>query len=421
MLRLPAGIVFLAVLLLATIGCNTEPNDATSYAYVAPTSLNLRPGLTDRSSSVAVLNHGDRVQILEVRRRFAKIRSSKGAEGWVDATQLLTADQMSEIRRGQAHALKLPSEGAATVFEALNVHIDPSRQSPAFTKIPDGGSVEVLGHRLEPKVTGPPKVPVFTVPANPAAIARKQRKERQTRNSFRIPARPPAPKAPDNWLELSTGRVTGTPPPASAQNTPAQKPEEPKKPVPMEDWTLVRTKDHKCGWVLSRNLIMSIPDEVAQYAEGKRITSYFDLGVVQDDEKGPKHNWLWTTSSALEQFDFDSWRVFLWNRRRHRYETSYRERDLEGYFPVHVDPPESARPERTFELILRQDDGKLEQRRYFFDGVRVHLAGRQVYDPAKFMLVEDSPAEKISPQTGSKGKNWLRKKWSDFRKRSGGT
>ena len=28
---------------------------------------------------------------------------------------------------------------------------------------------------------------------------------------------------------------------------------------------------------------MAIPDEVAQYAEGKHITSYFELGAVRDD------------------------------------------------------------------------------------------------------------------------------------------
>ena len=35
----------------------------------------------------------------------------------------------------------------------------------------------------------------------------------------------------------------------------------------MEDWSLVRTKDGQIGWVLTRNLDMSIPDEVAQYAK----------------------------------------------------------------------------------------------------------------------------------------------------------
>jgi hypothetical protein len=372
---------------------------------------------------VAVLNHGDRVQILELRRRFAKIRSSKGAEGWIDATQLLTPEQMQQIRQAADRARKLPSEGSATAFEALNIHIEPSRQSAAFAKVSEGASVELLAHRLTPKVTGPAKVPVFTLPLSPAATARRQRKERQANNAFRLPTRPPAPKAPENWLELSTGKVEGALAPVTPlKPVPPQKPAEPPKPVPMEDWTLVRTKDKQCGWVLSRNLIVSIPDEVAQYAEGKHITSYFDLGLVPDEEKGPRYNWLWTTSSGLQEFDFDAWRVFLWNRRRHRYETSYRERDVEGYFPVHVDPADNSTPARTFSLILRMEDGKLQRRLYSFDGVRVHLTGQEPYDPAPPVQgpVIQTDGSKGSRPAASKAKNWLGRKLSVFGKRLGG-
>lgn len=404
-------------MLLLSTGCQTEtPTDTAGYAYVAPASLNLRPALTDRNNTVAVLRYGDRVQIVEVRRRFAKIRTNKGAEGWVDATQLLTPEQMESVKNETAKALKLPSEGSATVFEALNIHLDPNRQSAAFAKIPDGGSVEVLAHKLTPKVTGPPKIPVFTMPPNPAEVSRKERREKKAKASYHLPTRPPAPKPPDNWLELSTGSVDGS---ASAPKPAAVKPvpEEPKKPVPLEDWTLVRTKDKQIGWVLTRNLIMSIPDEVAQYAEGKRITSYFDLGTVQDEEKGTRHNWLWTTASGQEQCDFDAWRVFLWNRRRHRFETSYREHDVEGYFPVHVDPADASSPMRSFDLILRSDNGKLEERKYNFDGVRVHLAGVEPYDPEK-ALAPAAAGQAAKAPNGSTG--WLHKLISNLKKRFSG-
>ena len=62
----------------------------------------------------------------------------------------------------------------------------------------------------------------------------------------------------------------------------------------MDDWSLVRTQDGKVGWVLTRALSMAIPDEVAQYAEGHRITSYFALGHIEDGDS-VKNNWLWTT------------------------------------------------------------------------------------------------------------------------------
>ncbi len=100
-----------------------------------------------------------------------------------------------------------------------------------------------------------------------------------------------------------------------------------------QDWTLVRISPAQAGWVLTRNLYMAIPDEVAQYAEGHRITSYFPLGEVRDGDL-VKHDWLWTTiAKGLEPYEFDSFRVFVWSLRRHRYETAAIERGLKGYFP----------------------------------------------------------------------------------------
>ena len=87
---------------------------------------------------------------------------------------------------------------------------------------------------------------------------------------------------------------------------------------------------------------MAIPDEVAQYAEGKRIVSYFPLGIIEDGEL-KKHIWLWTTTSDSKQpWDFDSFRVFVWSLRRHRYETAYIERNLQGYSPVQLKEVEMA-------------------------------------------------------------------------------
>jgi hypothetical protein len=167
---------------------------------------------------------------------------------------------------------------------------------------------------------------------------------------------------------------------------------------------------------------MSIPDEVAQYAEGKRITSYFDLGSVQDEAKGVKHNWLWTTAAELEPYDFDAWRVFIWNRRRHRFETSYRQRDLEGYFPVHVDPADPNAFDRTFEIITKDDDGQLRRRKYSFDGTRVHLAGTENYRSGE--SAEASRAGGIDTnklQSRTPRESWFKREWDTVKRRLSGS
>jgi hypothetical protein len=232
------------------------------------------------------------------------------------------------------------------------------------------------------------------------------------------PPKPPRPAPPANWQEMwGLDREAGERSSSNARATkPSSQPAAPPKPTVLDAWNLIRTKDNQVGWVLSRNLMMSIPDEVAQYAEGKHITSYFELGTVIDEQQGPKKDWLWTTAAEGQAPDFDSWRVFLWNRRRHRYETSYRARDLEGYFPVHVDPPDPAVPGRTFQLITRDDDGKFRRRSYRFDGTRVHLIGTEDYNPGELNVSgEESRSKDVRATKQPSG--WLARQWAALKKR----
>jgi len=156
--------------------------------------------------------------------------------------------------------------------------------------------------------------------------------------------------------------------------------------VPLDDWSLVRTSDGKVGWVLSRMLVMSIPDEVAQYSEGRRITAYFSLGTVQDEDK-TRHHWVWTTlSDNLAPYDFDSFRVFVWSLRRHRYETAYIERNLKGYYPVEAVPVETQYNKKPiaaqgFAVITEGAGGVLYRRTFALIGNLIFPAGKTRYEP----------------------------------------
>jgi hypothetical protein len=118
-----------------------------------------------------------------------------------------------------------------------------------------------------------------------------------------------------------------------------------------------------------------IPDEVAQYAEGHQITSYASLGEVTDNGE-IKKTWLWTTlAKGTEPYDFDSFRVFNWGRRRHHYETAYIERRLTGFFPVSVIPSVKTKygTGPAFSLVVQKDDGRRYTRHYVIVGAIVRL------------------------------------------------
>jgi hypothetical protein len=348
----------------------SQPN--SGYAYVGPATLNLRKDLGPRAPTVGSAKHGDRLEVLETRRRFVKVRTADKIEGWADGNLLLTQQQIDDLNMLAKKAAELPSQGTGTVFDALNMHTQPNRQSPSFYQIAEGASLEVVEHRMTPHGAAPEPPKTVTVRSTSAA---KKPKSKESRSTSEL-GPPPVPAPPANWEELSRPRASDLPGYVPRGQAPGA------QSAGGDDWFLVRTRDGRAGWVLARMISMSIPDDVAQYAEGHRITAYVSLGDVPDKTKDDtKHNWLWTTASvALSPYDFDSFRVFVWSIHRHRYETAYIERNVKGFYPVQV----VSRPgedEKAFSVVIEDKDGKRYKRTYAFSGYHVRLVSKEPSEP----------------------------------------
>ena len=66
-------------------GASSVPQQPSSgVAYVGPLTLNLRKDLANKSPVVATAKHGDKLDVLEVRRPFIKVRTGQGDESSVD-------------------------------------------------------------------------------------------------------------------------------------------------------------------------------------------------------------------------------------------------------------------------------------------------------------------------------------------------
>jgi len=362
-------------------------------AYAGPATTNLRDDLGPRANAVATLQHGERLEVLEIRRRFVRVRTSKGVEGWTDANYLLTQQQVSDLDTLAEFAARLPSQGAGTTFDALNVHTAPSRQAPSFTQIPEGRSAEVLLHRVSPRIAAMPPAAVPVKSKSKTAANKAPSSKQAKKGGEPPPPAPPAPAPPANWVGLSRPRASDLDggQAEAAASTPAAK-------VPTDDWYLVRTREGKAGWVLARQISLSIPDEVAQYAEGHVITGYASLGKVGSSDKD---NWLWTTISAgSEGPDFDSFRVFVWSIKRGRYETAYIERNVKGRYPIEAKP--GSGEDASFSLVLEDKDGQVYKKTYAFSGYRVKMVSKIPYrDPPAAPEVRTSRSfeEVLAPPT----------------------
>ena len=350
----PAILVFL---LLGMAACRSgEPRaPAIGEAFAGPAVLSIRQDIPLQSPVVATVKHGERLEIVQRRRRFMKVRTPTGAEGWTEDHLLLSSQEIAALKEVERRALSMPSQGLASTYDTLNVHTEPNRLAPSFLQIKEGEKVDMIAHVESPRV---PPVRKPLIPPRPHAVPSARRRPAP---KYPLPPMPAPPPLPKNWMELSK-IPAAAPEPAS--------PGEAGHPVPQDDWSLVRNSHGESGWVLSGRIYMAIPDEVAQYAEGHRITSYFSLGDVHDGDQ-LKHNWLWTTISGGGQpYDFDSFRVFTWSLRRHRYETAYIQRNVVGYFPVLMRPS-------GFSVCLDTGDGTRMRRSYSFLVTTVRLAGEE--------------------------------------------
>lgn len=358
--RLLLSLLLLALLI---VGCSPSSQHAPAIgeAYAGPSTLMLRQEIDLHSAVAATAKHGDRLEIIQQRRRYLKVRTAKGKEGWTDERLLLSTAEVARLKRFNEQARTLPSQGTATTYEALNIHTEPSRYSPSFVQVKQGEKFDLIGHELAPR-KAPPRQPLVKLAPKPAPVTKPVKPSK-----IPLPPVPEPPGPPPDWLSLSK---TDMP----------KEEEKDQEPEPMDDWSLVRTSSGMSGWILTRRAFMAIPDEVAQYAEGRRITSYFPLADIHDGDQ-VKKIWLWTTiEQPLQPYDFDSYRVFTWNLRRHRYETAYIQRRVKGYFPTIVAAP-------GFSVCVENSDGTRVRRLYSLVGNTVRAAGEK---PCLAPLLEKS-------------------------------
>ena len=140
-------------------------------------------------------------------------------------------------------------------------------------------------------------------------------------------------------------------PPPAPRTRPAAPPVLPRR-RRRPQWWLARNTKGQTGWIYSHMIDVTAPDTLARYAEGQRIVGAYVLAHVQDPDSGILDHGQTVTDIAEYvtvlspyeaglPYDFNQVRVFVWNLRKHRYETAFRENNIAGYLPVELAHPRS--------------------------------------------------------------------------------
>jgi hypothetical protein len=336
-----------SLVLLGSSACNRKGHHVLEVNYVSAVQATLRDQVATIYNRVGTVKNGDRVEILEREKRFSRVRTADGIEGWIEQRNLVDQQVYDALQKLTQENLNDPVQAPGVLRNESNLHLIPGRETDHLYQLASGAKVSILKRGTAEKQPG-------------SAAA-----------SARVAAKNPNAKAPAG---------------------PA-----------LEDWWLVRDAQNRVGWVLARMVDLDIPLDVAQYAEGQRFVAFFILNQVEDpakegaDKKVSQYLCAITEPHDGLPYDYDQIRVFTWNVRKHRYETAYREHGLNGVLPVTV-TSESFDKEGTlpvFVLRVKDDSGSISERKYKLNTPMV----RRVLAPGEH---KESPKSASAPKHTAK-------------------
>jgi SH3-like domain-containing protein len=340
------------VLLTLAIGCKRRDLSHHEYMYVSAAETSLRDRVATMYNKLGTVHNGDRVEVLEKQRRFLRVRTDSGQEGWIEERSLAPQEIYDGFHKLAQDNANMPVQAHGTTRAELNIHLTPSRDAEHLYQLKDGEKVEILKRATAEK--NPPKAPSTPKP--------------QAANNATTPANAPKPGSAAPATPPSKAKAPAAPQAAAKTKAAGDQPA-PK--TIMEDWYLVRSSSGHAGWVLLRMVDLDIPVEVAQYAEGQRIVGYFVLNTVLEDDK-PQAQYLVLLNEPKDglAWDYNQIRIFTRNRAKHRYETAYRERNLEGYLPVQVGHRDFGKEGDLpiFTIRKMNDDGQIVEVTYKLNG-----------------------------------------------------
>ena len=349
------------------------------YMYVSAAETSLRDRVATMYNKMGTVHNGDRVEVLEKERRFVRVRTDSGQEGWIEERSLIPQDVYDGFQKLAQHNADTPVQAHGTTRAELNMHVTPARDAEHLYQLKDGEKVEVLRRSTAEK--NPPKA------AKPAPSSTSSQKKGVTQR--KTSATPKGGK-PEAAAPAATTATTAATTPAAGTPKQGEPPPPPPKPI-MEDWYLVRSSSGHAGWVLLRMVDLDVPLDIAQYAEGQRIMGYFVLNNVEEDGK-PQSQYLVLLNEPRDglPWDYNQIRIFTRNRAKHRYETAYREHNLEGYLPVRVGHQDFGKEGDlpTFTIRKKNDAGQIVEATYKMNGPIV----RRVLTP------QEEAAEKAQHQ-----------------------
>ncbi len=104
-------------------GCSRlRPKPAAEYVYVTAKQTFLRDRVAAVSNRTATVDNGDKLQVLEHGRRFVRVQTAKGEQGWIDEKAVATQAVFDQFEALEKEHKADPAVASAVVRDEVYLH-----------------------------------------------------------------------------------------------------------------------------------------------------------------------------------------------------------------------------------------------------------------------------------------------------------
>ena len=140
--------------LLLLAGCGRGRHRVLEVAYVSAPQAALRDQVAAIFNRVGNVKNGERVEVLDREKRFARVRTSTGIEGWIEQRFLVDQKTFDALQKLTADNQNDPVQAPGVLRNDTNLHVTPGRDSEHLYQLASGAKVSILKRETAEKQTG---------------------------------------------------------------------------------------------------------------------------------------------------------------------------------------------------------------------------------------------------------------------------
>lgn len=141
----------LLVGLLLLSSCSSKGEPVLDQATVTVKNASLRMKNSSTSRTLRPMEPGDKVDVLEHRENWYRVRYGSDVQGWMEESTVVTNENKDRIQKLVASSQNLEPQNTAVLKQGTNLRLEPGRSTTIIRRVDSGTKVEVLDRVTKPR------------------------------------------------------------------------------------------------------------------------------------------------------------------------------------------------------------------------------------------------------------------------------